>query len=87
VPDAYNLYFYRDAEKDLSGIPAKDTRRIMDRIKNLRNDPRPRGCEKLSALERYRLRQGVWRILYEIDDDERELNIVKIAHRKEAYRR
>ena len=73
-------------EKDLSGIPKKDVRKILDRIKDLENDPRPPGGEKLTGQERYRLRQGIYRIVYSIQDDELTVWIVTIGHRKDVCR-
>jgi mRNA interferase RelE/StbE len=61
--------------------------RINAKIASLAANPRPPGCRKLSEEEQYRLRQGDWRILYEINDTAGEVTIVKIAHRREAYRR
>ena len=58
----------------------------MKRIASLAVDPRPPGCEKLSAQERYRIRQGTYRIIYSIQDDELTLWVVKIGHRKDVYR-
>ena len=49
-------------------------------------EPRPRGCEKLTARERYRVRQGPYRIIYAVDDQERTVTVVKIGHRKDVYR-
>lgn len=86
MPAAYKLFVLRDAEKELGRIPKKDVERILGRMGGLRANPRPAGVEKLSTLERYRVRQGDWRILFEIDDDRREVTVVKIAHRREVYR-
>ena len=86
MPAAYKLFVLRDAEKELGRIPKKDVERILGRTRGLRTNPRPAGVEKLSTLERYRVRQGDWRILFEIDDDRREVTVVKIAHRREVYR-
>jgi mRNA interferase RelE/StbE len=61
-------------------------RRILARIETLRDDPRPAGSEKLSAQERYRLRQGNYRILYTVADAEVVVEIVKVGHRREIYR-
>jgi len=83
---AYELYFKRSVEKDLSIIPKRDLARILERIRGLATDPRPRGCEKLTGMERYRVRQGRYRILYSIQDSELTVWVVKIAHRKKAYR-
>ncbi len=72
--------------KDLRRIPDRDVRHILERIASLAEDPRPPGSEKLSAQERYRVRQGVYRILYEIQDDQLIVTVVKIGHRREVYR-
>ena len=82
----YRLFFKRSVEKDLSGIPKKDARKILDRIKTLENDPRPPGYEKLTGQERYRLRQGLYRIVYSIQDDELTIWVVKVGHRKDVCR-
>lgn len=83
---AYRLVFRRPVSKDLRGIPQDDLRRILGRIESLAHDPRGAGCEKLSAAERYRVRQGRYRILYEIHDDEATVVIVKVGHRRHVYR-
>ncbi len=65
----FNVIFRKSVSKDMRGIPQKDARRILDVIKALENDPRPPNTKKLSGQERYRIRQGNYRILYEIEDD------------------
>jgi len=82
----YSIFFRKSVEKDLSNIPKKDVGRILNRIKFLVNDPRPPGCEKLTGQERYRLRQGRYRIVYSIQDNELTIWIVTIGHRKDIYR-
>jgi mRNA interferase RelE/StbE len=82
----YRIFFKRSVEKDLYDIPKKDVSKILDRIKTLENDPRPPGSEKLTGQERYRLRQGRYRIVYSIQDDELTIWIVKVSHRKDVYR-
>lgn len=82
----YELRFKPSVAKDLRGIPSADVRRILARIETLREDPRPPGSEKLSAQERYRLRQGDYRILYNVLDGEVIVEIVKVGHRREVYR-
>ena len=72
--------------KDLRAFPKKDVGRILRRIERLAEDPRGQGCEKLSGQEKYRVRQGVYRILYEIQDDVLIVVVVRVGHRKEAYR-
>ncbi len=73
-------------EKDFGSIPKKDLQRILNRIKMLEEDPRPQGCEKLTGQEKYRVRQGRYRIVYSIQDDELTVRVVKIGHRKDIYR-
>ena len=82
---SYEIVFKTSVAKDLRRIPTKDVRRILDRIEALAANPRPEGCIKLSALERYRIRQGVYRIVYEIRDMELIVLVVKVAHRREVY--
>jgi mRNA interferase RelE/StbE len=82
----YELRFKPSVAKDLRGIPSADLRRILARIETLREEPRPAGSEKLSAQERYRVRQGDYRILYTVLDSEVIVEIVKVGHRREVYR-
>ena len=82
----YKIYFKRSVEKDLNSIPAKDVQRVMDRIRQLANNPRPPECEKLTGEPRYRLRQDKYCILYSIQDKDLIIWIIKVAHRKDVYR-
>ena len=75
------------AKKELQSIPTKkDRQRIVRRIQSLSDNPRPIGCQKLSGYDRYRVRQGHYRIVYEIREDEIVVVIVKIGHRRDVYR-
>jgi len=82
----YELRVRPSVAKDLRGLPKDDVTRILARIEALRDDPRPPGSEKLSAQERYRVRQGNYRIIYGIEESEVVVEIVKIGHRREVYR-
>jgi mRNA interferase RelE/StbE len=82
----YRVFFKSSVEKDFSAIPKKDVKRILNRIKTLEDNPRPTGCEKLTGQEKYRLRQGRYRIVYSIQDDELTVWVVKVGHRKDIYR-
>jgi mRNA interferase RelE/StbE len=84
--ERYRLVFRKSVARDLRGLPEKDVARILRRIEALAESPRPPGSEKLAGLERYRLRVGTYRVLYEIEDNIITVIIVKIAHRKDAYR-
>ncbi len=82
---SYKVTFKKSVAKDLRAIPNQDVRRILQRIDALALDPRGDGCVKLSGLERYRVRQGVYRIVYEIQDDRLVLQVVKVGHRSSVY--
>jgi len=82
----YELIFKKSVAKDLRPLPKQDVKRILQRIRELASNPRPVGCEKLSGQERYRVRQGVYRIVYEIEDSRLIVMVVKIGHRREIYR-
>ena len=82
----YKVHFKASVEKDFTTIPKKDLKKILKRIEGLTENPRPWGCEKLTGLERYRLRQGRYRIVYSIQDDELTVWVVKVGHRKDIYR-
>jgi len=83
---AYKVFFKKSVQKDFDPIPKKDLKRILNRIAGLAENPRPTGCEKLTGKERYRLRQGRYRIVYSIQDDELTVWVVKVGHRKDIYR-
>jgi mRNA interferase RelE/StbE len=83
---SYELAFKRSVAKDLRAFPKQDVKRILTRVRALAADPRPPGCERLSGRDRYRVRQGVYRIVYEIDDARLEVLVVKIGHRGDVYR-
>ena len=82
----YSIFFKTSARKELETIPKRELQRIMERIAGLADDPRPHGSEKLSGLERYRIRQGNYRIVYSIQDTELTVWLIKIGHRREVYR-
>jgi len=84
--ESYNLGFKNSVAKDLRNIPNKDVKRILERIDLLLENPRADGCIKLSGQEKYRARQGVYRIVYEIKDSELIITVVKVAHRGTVYK-
>ncbi len=83
----YRVVFRKSITRDMRRIPNRDLRRILDAIDALSEDPRPPGVEKLSGQERYRVRKGDYRIIYEVKDDQVIVVVVKIGHRKDVYRR
>ncbi len=82
----YELRFKASVAKDLRGIAKEDVRRILARAESLRDDPYPPGSEKLSGQAYYRIRQGVYRIVYGVDDLSVIVEVVKVGHRREVYR-
>ena len=74
----YKIYFKESVEKDFRTVPKKDLRKIMLRIQALARNPRPPSHEKLTGQERYRIRQGHYRIIYSIQDKEFTVWVVKI---------
>jgi len=82
----YSIFFKDSVRKDLDAIPKGDLLRIMERIGNLADDPRPAGSENLSGQEKYRVRQGNYRIVYSIQDTVLTIWVVKVGHRREVYR-
>ena len=82
----YKIFFKHSSVKDLDPILKKDLQRIIKRIDSLKEDPRPPGCEKLTGQERYRIRQGNYRIIYSIQDQELTIWVVKVGHRRDIYR-
>ena len=83
---SYSVFIKPSAAKELETVPLRDRRRLVTRINRLASHPRPAGCEKLTGAERYRIRQGAWRVLYTIDDEVVTVVVVKVGHRREVYR-
>jgi len=82
----YKITFKKSVAKDLRSIPNQDVDRILKRIDKLADDPRADGCIKLSGHENYRVRLGLYRVIYEIRDDVLVVNIVKVGHRSSVYK-
>jgi mRNA interferase RelE/StbE len=82
----YKVSIKPSAAKEIEALPKKDRIRVIKRIKDLSENPRPPGCEKLSGNDKYRVRQGQYRIVYSISDEELVVLVVKVANRREVYR-
>ena len=82
----YRVLIKASAAKELEKLPKKDRAVVARRIRALGGDPRPPGCQKLSGDEKYRIRQGTYRILYIVEDERIVVVVVKIGHRREVYR-
>lgn len=83
----YKLLFKKSVAEDLRGIPGNDLRRILRRIEELARDPRGPGCKKLTGRDYYRVRQGQYRILYEVIDEQVVVLVVKVGQRATVYRK
>jgi len=83
----YKLEFKKSALKDLKKITPAEAKKIILKIKGLATEPRPFNCIKLTNEEKYRIRVGDYRVLYEIIDDILVINVVKVKHRREVYRK
>lgn len=83
----YKVFFKRSVEKDFTSIPKNELFEILQKIESLQENPRPDGSEKLTGHKRYRLRQGRYRIVYSIQDNELTVWVVKVGHRKEIFKK
>ncbi len=82
----YEISVKKTAIKELENIPKKELQKLVKKIQTLSEEPRPQGSQKLSHKEQYRIRQGDYRAIYSIDDDNLNVYITKVGHRKEIYR-
>jgi mRNA interferase RelE/StbE len=82
----YELVVRPSVYRDVKGIPPRELKRILERMEALRVDPHPANSVKLSGQESYRIRQGNYRIIYEIEDARRVVVVSKVGHRREIYR-
>ena len=82
----YRLLIKPSAVKELEGAPRKDRVRLAKRLQALASDPRVQGAEKLTGQELFRIRQGNYRVVYEVSDQGRTVTVFKIGHRREVYR-
>lgn len=87
TPQAYEVYLERVAEQDLKRLSSDNFQRIISHIKALAKNPRPTGCRKLFAPKSdWRIKVGNYRIIYEVDGKEKAVKVMRIRHRREAYR-
>ena len=84
--EEYKIFFKKSVGKDFKKIPKQYLVKILEKIENLKDNPRPEGSEKLTGHELYRIRQGMYRIVYSIQDNELTVWVVKVGHRQEIYK-
>ena len=82
----YKVTIAPSAAKELDGPPKRARERLALRIRCLGDDPRPHGCKKLAGQDKYRLRQGFYRVVYSVDDSSKTVDVVGAGHRKDIYR-
>lgn len=84
----YRVLIKASAGKELERLGTKSDRaRIVERIEAMAKNPKPHGCEKLAGYSnRFRIRQGNYRVVYLVDDQRREITIFKVGDRKDVYR-
>ena len=83
---SFSVAIKRSAAKELEDVPRKDRQKLIAKIQALATNPRPEGSEKLAGQDRYRIRHGDYRVLYEVDDAVIVVTVVRVAHRREVYR-
>ncbi len=82
----YEILFKESVYRELKSIPKTDLKKILSKIELFAEDPRPKGSQKLTGFELYRVRQGQYRIVNSIQDNELLIHVVKVGHRKDVYR-
>lgn len=83
----YSIVISSSAEKSLKKLPKKDLLRVVEKIQSLTLNPFPEGCRKLSGEESiFRVRQGNYRIIYEVENNNLIVLVLKIGHRKDVYK-
>jgi mRNA interferase RelE/StbE len=84
---SYRIFIKPSAAKELEAVGTKrDRTRLVTKIRSLAIDPRPPGLQKLTGSEKYRVRQGSYRVVYSIEDDRLVVTVVRVAHRRDVYR-
>ncbi len=87
TPQVYEVYLEKSAEKDLRRLTSENFYRIVPSIRALAENPRPIGCRKLSGSRNdWRIRVGNYRVIYEMDDEEKAVRVMRVRHRREAYK-
>jgi mRNA interferase RelE/StbE len=81
----YRISILRRAQKELEQLPSEHYQRVRDAIRHLASNPRPTGCLKLTGREGWRIRVGVYRVIYDIDDNQRLVTVLNVGHRRDIY--
>lgn len=86
MPGRFELVVDKRARKELLHIHQPDLKRLVAKIQALAEQPFPSDAIRLTGQPAYRLRQGDWRVIFEVDEKARVVTVIKVAHRREAYR-
>jgi len=87
TPPVYEVFLERGAEEELKRLPARHFQRIISRVRALADNPRPAGCRKISgSLNDWRIRIGDYRVIYEVQDKEKAVRVMRVGHRRDIYR-
>lgn len=84
--ESYRIVIKKSAAKEIERIEEKDRTRIIEKIRSLSEDPHPVGSKKLCGQEKYRIRLGNYRILYQVKNEKLIINVVKVGHRRDIYK-
>ena len=82
----YTVSILRRAQRQLAQLPSGEYERPRNAIQNLAQEPRPRGCLRLTGRDGWRLRVGVYRVVYDIDDAQADIVVLDVGHRRDVYR-
>ena len=82
----YTVSILRRAQRRLAQLPSGDYERVRNAIRNLAQDPRPRGCLRVTGREGWRIRVGAYRVIYDIDDKQSTIVVLDVGHRRDVYR-
>jgi mRNA interferase RelE/StbE len=83
---SYTVLILRRAQKELARLPPTIYGRVKAAVLKLSENPRPRGCEKLTGREGWRVKVGDYRVIYEIDDEQQTVTVLHVGHRRDVYR-
>jgi mRNA interferase RelE/StbE len=82
----YQITFRSSAVKELRKLPADHRKGVSSAIDSLAHEPRPKGVKKMAGVHAWRLRVGVYRVVYSIEDKRLIIEVIRIGHRREVYR-
>lgn len=82
----FQIIVDRRAEKVIESLQQAQRTRIQKAIDALASEPRPHGAIKMTGVPSWRIRVGDYRIIYDIEDQQLIVIVIKVGHRREIYR-